>query len=102
MGSSVYALKNITKVERPDGSGFNSGYLVAAGTGAFRIYNNKHWLTDVAMGAGIGVLSTKIAYWIFPYMNNHIFKSKNNVSSAIIAPFYNGNQMGLGMNLYLK
>jgi len=132
MGSSVYALKNITKVERPDGSGFNSfpsghtatafagaeflwqeykdvsiwygisGYLVATGTGAFRIYNNKHWLTDVAMGAGIGVLSTKIAYWIFPYMNNHIFKSKNNVSSAIIAPFYNGNQMGLGMNLYLK
>jgi len=132
MGTSVYALKNITKIERPDGSGFNSfpsghtatafagaeflwqeykdvsiwygisGYLVATGTGFFRIYNNKHWLTDVAMGAGIGILSTKIAYWIFPYIDNHIFKSKKNIRSAMVAPFYNGNQMGLGMLINLK
>jgi len=127
IGSSVYALKNSTKIERPDHSGFNSfpsghtatafagaeflwqeykdvsiwygisGYLVATGTGAFRIYNDKHWLTDVAMGAGIGILCTKIAYWIFPYIDNHIFKSKKNLSSAMVTPFYNGNQMGLGM-----
>lgn len=132
MGTSVYALKNITKIERPDHSGFNSfpsghtatafagaeflwqeykdvsiwygisGYLVATGTGIFRIYNDKHWLTDVAMGAGIGILSTKIAYWVFPYIDNHIFKSKKNISSAMVAPFYNGNQMGLGMVINLK
>ncbi len=132
MGISVYALKNITKIERPDHSGFNSfpsghtatafagaeflwqeykdvsiwygisGYLVATGTGIFRIYNDKHWLTDVAMGAGIGILSTKIAYWIFPYIDNHIFKSKKNIRSAMVAPFYNGNQMGLGMVINLK
>jgi hypothetical protein len=132
MGTSVYALKNITKIERPDHSGFNSfpsghtatafagaeflwqeykdvsiwygisGYLVATGTGIFRIYNDKHWLTDVAMGAGIGILSTKIAYWVSPYIDNHIFKSKKNISSAMVAPFYNGNQMGLGMVINLK
>jgi hypothetical protein len=28
-----------------------SGYIVAAGTGAFRIINDKHWLSDAA-GAG--------------------------------------------------
>ena len=132
MGSSVYALKNMTKVERPDKSAFNSfpsghtanafagaeflwqeyknvsfwygisGYLVATGTGMFRIYNDRHWLTDVVAGAGIGILSTKIAYWIFPYIDNHIFKSKKNVRSAMVAPFYNGNQMGVGIVMNLK
>jgi hypothetical protein len=132
MTGTVMGLKSLTKVERPDGSGFNSfpsghtatafagaefmwqeykdvsvwygisGYIVATGTGFFRIYNNKHWLTDVAAGAGIGILSTKVAYWIFPYVNNHIFKSKKNISTGMVAPFYNGNQMGLGMILNLK
>lgn len=132
MTGTVMGLKSLTKVERPDGSGFNSfpsghtatafagaefmwqeyknvsvwygisGYIVATGTGFFRIYNNKHWLTDVAAGAGIGILSTKVAYWIFPYVNKHIFKSKKNISTGMIAPFYNGNQIGLGMILNLK
>jgi hypothetical protein len=26
-----------------------SGYIVAAGTGAFRIINDKHWLSDVLL-----------------------------------------------------
>lgn len=132
MGSSVYALKNITKIERPDGSSNNSfpsghtatafagaeflwqeykdvniwygitGYAVATGTGLFRIYNARHWLSDVVMGAGIGILTTKIAYWIFPYVDNHIFKSNKKVHSTMIAPFYNGNQMGIGMLINLK
>ena len=132
MGTSVYALKNLTKIERPDASSNNSfpsghtatafagaeflwqeykdvniwygitGYAVATGTGLFRIYNGRHWLSDVVMGAGIGILTTKIAYWVFPYVDNHIFKSNKNVSSTMIAPFYNGNQMGVGMLINLK
>ena len=126
MSASVLSLKSITKVERPDGSGFNSfpsghtatafagaeflwqeykdvsiwygisGYIVATGTGIFRIYNDKHWLTDVAAGAGIGILSTKIAYWINPFIQKKIFNSKEKNTTSVIAPFYNGKQMGLG------
>jgi len=126
MSASVLSLKSITKVERPDGSAFNSfpsghtatafagaeflwqeykdvsvwygisGYLVATGTGMFRIYNNKHWLTDVVAGAGIGILSTKIAYWINPWIQEKIFNSKEKNSMSAIAPFYNGKQMGIG------
>lgn len=126
MSGSVTGLKTLTKIERPDGSSNNSfpsghtatafsgaellwqeykdvsiwygisGYAVAAGTGFFRIYNGRHWLSDVAMGAGIGIMSTKIAYWTFPYIQNHLFKSKKEVGS-IIAPFYNGKQYGVGM-----
>ena len=126
MSASVLSLKSITRVERPDGSAFNSfpsghtatafagaeflwqeykdvsiwygisGYIVAAGTGAFRIYNDKHWLTDVAAGAGIGILSTKVAYWINPWIQKQIFNSLESKGITMIAPFYNGSQLGVG------
>ena len=72
-----------------------SGYAVAAGTGFFRIYNGRHWLSDVAMGAGIGILSTKAAYWMYPYLKKHLFSKERNTTS-MIAPFYNGKQTGVG------
>jgi len=127
MSATVFALKGITKVERPDGTSNNSfpsghtanafagaeflwqeyknksvwygisGYIVATGTGLFRVYNNRHWLTDVVAGAGIGILSTKAAYWLFPYVKNTIFPSKENKVTSMIAPFYNGRQIGAGM-----
>ncbi|WP_291287946.1 phosphatase PAP2 family protein [Flavobacterium sp.] len=127
MASTVLGLKSISHVERPDGSSNNSfpsghtatafagaeflwqeykdksiwygiaGYAVATGTGLFRIYNNRHWLTDVAAGAGIGILSTKIAYWINPYITKKLFKSSSeNKSTSMVMPFYNGKQYGLG------
>ena len=126
MATTVLGLKSISHVERPDGSSNNSfpsghtatafmgaeflyqeykdksiwygiaGYTVATGTGLFRIYNNRHWLTDVATGAGIGILSTKIAYWINPYITKKLFKSSaENKSTSMIMPFYNGQQYGL-------
>nr|WP_217424410.1 phosphatase PAP2 family protein [Flavobacterium sp. 28A] len=137
MSATVLILKSSTKIERPDGSSKNSfpsghtatafagaeflwqeykdvsiwygisGYIVASGTGIFRIYNDRHWLTDVAMGAGIGILSTKIAYWTFPLLNK---KNKNpeinttttNNNTTMIVPFYNGKQGGLSMVINLK
>ncbi|GAA3730089.1 MULTISPECIES: phosphatase PAP2 family protein [Flavobacterium] len=127
MATTVLSLKSIVHEERPDGSSNNSfpsghtatafmgaeflyqeykdksiwygiaGYAVATGTGLFRIYNNRHWLTDVAAGAGIGILSTKIAYWINPYITKKLFKSSaENKSTSMIMPFYNGQQYGLG------
>lgn len=128
LGGSVNIIKKTSKVERPDGSDFRSfpsghtatafmgaeflrqeykdvsewygitGYAVAAGTGLFRIYNEKHWLTDVAAGAGIGILSTKIAYWIHPLIKRTIFKDKDK-TSGIVMPFYNGREYGLGLSM---
>lgn len=42
-----------------------SGYVVAAGVGVLRIYNKQHYLSEVVAGAGLGILSTKLTYWIF-------------------------------------
>ncbi|MEJ4087004.1 phosphatase PAP2 family protein [Galbibacter orientalis] len=128
MGSSVTGLKAITRIERPDGTSRNSfpsghtatafmgaeflyqeykdvsiwygiaGYAVATGTGFFRIYNDRHWFSDVIAGAGIGILSTKIAYWIHPFINKKIFlnHTKEKRFDKAFAPFYNGREMGVG------
>ncbi|MGC1630706.1 MAG: phosphatase PAP2 family protein [Gelidibacter sp.] len=126
MGGTVNILKKTGNVERPDGSSTNSfpsghtatafmgaeflyqeykdvsiwygisGYVVATGTGLFRIYNNRHWLNDVAAGAGMGILSTKIASWIHPLIKNALFKAHEN-TNGIVMPFYNGREYGLGM-----
>ncbi|MDX5444007.1 MAG: phosphatase PAP2 family protein [Hymenobacteraceae bacterium] len=92
MLTTVYGLKKITNVERPNGENresFPSGhtaqaflaasivhnelkhksdwygvgaYTIAAGVGAFRMLNDKHWQADVFAGAGIGILSAHLAY----------------------------------------
>ena len=44
------------------------GYTVATVVGVARIYHDKHWVSDVVTGAGIGILSTKAVYWVYPYL----------------------------------
>jgi len=127
MGISVSAIKKISNIERPDGSSFNSfpsghtatafmgaellfqeykdvsywygisGYLIASGTGAFRMINNRHWFSDVAAGAGIGILSAKLSYWLFPKINKIFTKNNENKNRKIsFLPFYNGKNVGFG------
>ena len=41
-----------------------AGYSLATATGVMRVLNNRHWISDVLSGAGIGILSTELAYGI--------------------------------------
>ena len=52
------------------------GYAVAAGVGLLRIHNNRHWASDVVAGAGIGILSAKLSYLLFPYTSRILGKRK--------------------------
>lgn len=124
MGLTVNAFKQTASVERPDGSSLNSfpsghtatafmgaelmmqeyknesvwygisGYVVAAGTGAFRMYNNRHWLTDVVAGAGIGILSAKAGYWLYPITSKWFTKKTSTNTKTAMIPFYNGKTTG--------
>ena len=126
MGSTVNIIKLTGNEMRPDGTSNNSfpsghtatafmgaellyqeykevsiwygvsGYVVAAGTGFFRMYNNRHWLTDISAGAGIGILSTKIAYWIHPIIKKTFFKKFEKLSGLIL-PTYNNGKLGAGI-----
>jgi membrane-associated phospholipid phosphatase len=53
-----------------------TGYTFASATGILRMYNNAHWFSDVVAGAGFGILSTKVAYLIYPYLKHKIFHDK--------------------------
>lgn len=39
-------------------------YSAATATELLRIRHNAHWLNDIYMGAGIGVVSTNLGYWL--------------------------------------
>lgn len=100
--SVVLPLKSFTHVMRPDGSSKTSfpsghsatafmeatmldkeygnvspwisvgGYTAATATALTRMTNNRHWLSDVMVGAGIGIISTQIGY----LLSDLIFKDR--------------------------
>lgn len=41
-------------------------YFVATGVSFLRLYNGRHWVNDVIAGAGIGILSARVGYWMLP------------------------------------
>ena len=71
-----------------------AGYAAAAGTGFLRMYNNKHWLSDVVAGAGIGIMSTRLSYWIYPVIKKKLFKDKE--VKTMVMPMYQQGALGLG------
>lgn len=62
-----------------------SGFTFATATGGFRMLNNKHYLSDVLMGAGIGILITELIYYFEPLKNFNPFKKSKNIS---LTPIY--------------
>lgn len=44
------------------------GYAVATATGALRMMHNRHWITDVVAGAGVGFLSAETVWRLYPKM----------------------------------
>jgi membrane-associated phospholipid phosphatase len=69
-----------------------SGYAFATTTGMFRMINNKHWLSDVLVGAGIGIIATELVYYIEPFKNFNPFKDSENMS---LIPIYNDTEYSL-------
>ena len=64
--STAFAGAEILRMELKDNYPALSytGYAAAATTAFLRLYNNKHWLSDVVAGAVIGVVSTRIVYFM--------------------------------------
>ncbi|MES2560030.1 MAG: phosphatase PAP2 family protein [Bacteroidota bacterium] len=60
----AFAYATVLHEEFKDQSAWISiaGYSAATAVGTLRIANNEHWFNDVLVGAGIGILSTKLVY----------------------------------------
>jgi hypothetical protein len=54
-----------------------SGYLFATTVGVLRIYNKAHLLSEVLAGAGLGILSTKLTYFVFDKIKYSKKRSEN-------------------------
>ncbi|CAL1518287.1 phosphatase PAP2 family protein [Chitinophaga sp. MM2321] len=77
------------------------GYAAAAATGALRMYNNKHWLSDVVAGAGFGILSTKAAYWVYPWIRQTLFKDQHTKMATVLLPYYDAQWHSAGLSIVL-
>jgi membrane-associated phospholipid phosphatase len=71
------------------------GYTFAVTTGVFRLYNRDHWFSDVVAGAGLGIVSTKAAYLVYPYIRNWLTHKDKNGKSTFIMPTYQDGVPGL-------
>lgn len=69
-----------------------TGYGFAVSTGALRVINNQHWLSDVLVGAGIGILSAKIIYHFEPLKHWNPFRKKKNV---VLLPYFSSQLYGV-------
>ncbi len=78
-----------------------AGYSVAALTGFMRVYNERHYIGDIVAGAGFGMLSARLAYWVSPRINNFLWGSETGYDrpyfSSTIVPCTLGD--GVGINL---
>lgn len=77
------------------------GYALAATTGVFRMYNRDHWFSDVVAGAGFGILSTKAAYLVYPYLRNALTHTDKQGRSTMVMPTYNNGMPGLSFAMQL-
>lgn len=74
-----------------------SGFVFASATGVLRVMNNAHWVSDVLVGAAIGILVTDLVYRFEPLQGWNPFK--NDKISTIISPSYNENTLGFYANI---
>ena len=67
-----------------------AGYTVATTTGVMRVLNNRHYVSDVIVGAAIGILSAELAYWATDaiFKDKKLFKSHRNVTADYIIKNY--------------
>ena len=64
-GHAGVAFAGAELVRMEYGWGWGAGaYAVATSVAALRLYNGRHWLSDVFAGAGIGILSAHIGAWL--------------------------------------
>jgi hypothetical protein len=130
MGLSTHFVKRGVHRLRPDTSGYNSfpsghtasafaaaeflyqefkykspwigyaGYFVATATGTLRLYNNKHWLSDVVAGAGFCIASTKLGYLLYPQIKR-LIGGHGQKQNLTFIPAYEQHQLGYRLSYKL-
>lgn len=92
--ATAFAGAELVRAEYGWGYGI-AAYTVATGVAFMRLYNNRHWLNDVLAGAGVGIVSAQIGYWMLP-LSRKIFKMDRR-KALVSTPMYYPEQNALGV-----
>ena len=74
-----------------------AGFGVATATGVMRVLNNRHWVSDVMSGAGIGIISTELGY----ALSDVLFKGKGLLRNDLEMDFEKPSFFSIGMGVGL-
>ncbi len=74
-----------------------AGYGVATATGVMRVLNNRHWVSDIMSGAGIGIMSTELGYALCDLMFKGKGLLRNDLEVDLDNPSFFSISMGLGL-----
>lgn len=97
-GHTTTAFAGAELVRSEYGWGIGMGaYAIAATVGFMRMYNDRHWFNDVVAGAGLGILSARIGYWMLP-LNRHIFRIPRKGQAVVATPIYYSQTNALGLS----
>lgn len=83
------------------GPGWGAGaYTLATMVAFLRMYNGRHWLNDVVAGAGVGILSARLAYRMLPlYQRWFHWDNNNSDCTAIVLPSFNPDNKNFAINV---
>ncbi len=73
-------------------------YAVATGVAFLRLYNGRHWLNDIIAGAGIGILSARIGYWMLPLYQRWFKWNKSSSNIIAVSPIYDHTEHSFSIN----
>ena len=54
-----------------------AGYTLATTAGVMRVLNNRHYVSDVVVGAAVGILTAELAYWATDAIFNDLKYTKS-------------------------
>lgn len=64
-------------------------YTMATAVAFLRLYNGRHWINDVLAGAGIGIVSARLGYWMLPYYRRWFgWENRRNAPVVAAVPAY--------------
>jgi len=97
-GHAARAFMGAELVRTEYGTGLGiAAYGTAFGVAYLRVYNDRHWVKDVVAGAGIGILSARMAYWLLPLEKRILGWVKDD--DMVIVPIYQWETNSVGVSL---
>lgn len=101
-GHTSWAFMGAEMVREEYGLAWGLGaYTLATSVAFMRLYNNEHWLNDVIAGAGIGILSARVAYLLLPF-EQRLFRWDSNRVTTVCVPVYTPADRGLSLAMHLN